>query len=211
MFIYRMSYKQLHLHLTPNKARYTTKPPILVRRDQIAGPVEETFTMKITLENTQMESAQVSYLQSIPWQVKPWLHSFRIQSDSDSDSTSYEHALATAEKEPYTLQVNTTLLPHSKTVIECIYQRQFLKYTDYAPDIHRGIDIPPGFLRFEVDSHTKLAYTAPMLVDLATPDFSMPYNVIIITSTVVALFFGSVYNILVRNFKLIPRKEAKAD
>ncbi|EOR00279.1 hypothetical protein E3P89_00946 [Wallemia ichthyophaga] len=191
--------------------RYTTKPPIQIRRDQIAGPVEETFTMKITIENTQDEDAQVSYLQSIPWQVKPWLHTFRIYGDSSSDSTSFKHNQAKADKEPYSLQVNTTLAPHSETIIECIYQRQFLKYTDYAPDIHRGIDIPPGFIRFEADNMTKVAYTTPMLVDLATPDFSMPYNVIIITSTVVALFFGSVYNILVRDFQLIPKKESKSD
>lgn len=167
--------------------------------------------MKITIENTQDEDAQVSYLQSIPWQVKPWLHTFRIYGDSSSDSTSFKHNQAKADKEPYSLQVNTTLEPHSETIIECIYQRQFLKYTDYAPDIHRGIDIPPGFIRFEADNMTKVAYTTPMLVDLATPDFSMPYNVIIITSTVVALFFGSVYNILVRDFQLIPKKESKSD
>lgn len=33
-------------------------------------------------------------------------------------------------------------------------------------------------------------YTSNVLVDLPTPDFSMPYNVIIMTSTLLALFFG---------------------
>ena len=33
---------------------------------------------------------------------------------------------------------------------------------------------------------------------LPTPDFSMPYNVITITCTVMALFFGTVFNILTR-------------
>ena len=180
-----------------------------MRRDQIAGPIEETFTMKIALDNTDEESVHVSYLQSIPWQVKPWLHTFQIH--GNESAVSHEHALAKLDKDPYTLQVNTTLQPHSQTVIECIYQRQFLKYTDYAPDIHRGIDIPPGFARFTQNDHSRVVYTTPMLVDLATPDFSMPYNVIIITSTVVALFFGSVYNILVREFKLIPKYKGKTD
>jgi phosphatidylinositol glycan class T len=32
------------------------------------------------------------------------------------------------------------------------------------------------------------------VVNLPTPDFSMPYNVITLTCTVVALFFGSAFN-----------------
>ena len=37
-------------------------------------------------------------------------------------------------------------------------------------------------------------------MDLATPDFSMPYNVIIMTCTLIALCFGSVFNMLTRRF-----------
>ena len=42
------------------------------------------------------------------------------------------------------------------------------------------------------------AYTEVLLVPLATPDFSMPYNVITLTCTVLALYFGSLLNILRR-------------
>ncbi|SPQ23408.1 034b75d1-34ed-4755-bed9-c4d503c03f2a [Thermothielavioides terrestris] len=42
--------------------------------------------------------------------------------------------------------------------------------------------------------------TTTLLCSLPTPDFSMPYNVIIFTSTAIALAFGGVFNILVRRF-----------
>ena len=42
--------------------------------------------------------------------------------------------------------------------------------------------------------------TTPLMLPLPTPDFSMPYNVIILTSTVIALAFGTIYNMLVRRF-----------
>ena len=42
--------------------------------------------------------------------------------------------------------------------------------------------------------------TTSLLLNLPTPDFSMPYNVIILSSTVIALAFGSVFNLLVRRF-----------
>ena len=47
--------------------------------------------------------------------------------------------------------------------------------------------------------------TTSLLLNLPTPDFSMPYNVIILSSTVMALAFGSIFNLLVRMF--IPADE----
>ncbi|KAG0320486.1 hypothetical protein BGZ99_004483 [Dissophora globulifera] len=44
-------------------------------------------------------------------------------------------------------------------------------------------------------------YTETLLVSLPTPDFSMPYNVITLTCTVIALFFGSMFNLLTRDFQ----------
>ncbi|EGG24949.1 hypothetical protein DFA_03194 [Cavenderia fasciculata] len=44
-------------------------------------------------------------------------------------------------------------------------------------------------------------YTEGLLITLPTPDFSMLYNVITLTGTVFALFFGSIINILIRRLK----------
>lgn len=49
--------------------------------------------------------------------------------------------------------------------------------------------------------------TTSLLLSLPTPDFSMPYNVIILTSTVMALAFGSIFNLLVRRFVGTHEKE----
>ena len=46
-------------------------------------------------------------------------------------------------------------------------------------------------------------YTPLLLADLATPDFSMPYNVIIMVGALVAYLFGSVFNLLTRRFVLV--------
>jgi phosphatidylinositol glycan class T len=41
-------------------------------------------------------------------------------------------------------------------------------------------------------------YSPDLLVPLAVPDFSMPYNVICLTSTVLAVYVGSTLNALLR-------------
>jgi hypothetical protein len=43
-------------------------------------------------------------------------------------------------------------------------------------------------------------YSKNLLLVLPTPDFSMPYNVITLTSTLIALFFGSLFNLMMREF-----------
>lgn len=43
-------------------------------------------------------------------------------------------------------------------------------------------------------------HTESLLVSLPTPDFSMPYNVICLACTVVAIAFGSLHNLTTRRF-----------
>ena len=64
---------------------------------------------------------------------------------------------------------------------------------EFPPDVSRGFDVPCGVLTFADGTHM---YTESMLVILPFPDFSMPFNVIAFTSTTLAFFFGSVFNML---------------
>ncbi len=52
-------------------------------------------------------------------------------------------------------------------------------------------------------------YSETLLMNLPVPDFSMPYNVICLTCTVVAIAFGSLHNFTTRKFKFIEAKSFK--
>ena len=53
-------------------------------------------------------------------------------------------------------------------------------------------------------------HTEKLLVNLPTPDFSMPYNVICLACTVVALAFGPLHNITTKNLQVVsPGTEEK--
>jgi len=53
--------------------------------------------------------------------------------------------------------------------------------------------------------------TTSLLLSLPTPDFSMPYNVIILTSTIIALVFGSIFNLLTRRFVVVNKPDEISD
>ena len=85
--------------------------------------------------------------------------------------------------------------------------KAFLRYTEHPPDAQRGWDLPPAvFVPIRAvreegsDDELERIYTPILLIDLATPDFSMPYNVIIMSSTLITFIFGSVFNLLTRKF-----------
>ena len=46
-------------------------------------------------------------------------------------------------------------------------------------------------------------HTEILLITLPTPDFSMPYNVICLACTVVAIAFGSFHNLSSRRFEAV--------
>ena len=88
------------------------------------------------------------------------------------------------------------------------FEKAILRYTEYPPDANRGFNVAPAVIRLLTSNDNGSALSSPpiylrttsLLLSLPTPDFSMPYNVIILTSTVIALAFGSIFNLLVRRF-----------
>src|SRR5699024_5164076 len=51
--------------------------------------------------------------------------------------------------------------------------------------------------------HPLRLYTEPILISMPTPDFSMPYNVVCLVSTVLSIAFGPIYNLTTRRTRLI--------
>ena len=112
---------------------------------------------------------------------------------------------------PTTFQAMLRIPPRKTIDITMDVTKAFLRYTEHPPDAQRGWDLPPAIftpVEFENNSLSFLPqhgriYTSTLLVDLATPDFSMPYNVIIFTCTLTAAIFGNVFNLLTRKFLVV--------
>lgn len=118
------------------------------------------------------------------------------------------------------LELHMSIPPLSTVTLTYSFEKAILRYTEYPPDANRGRDVAPAIIRLisgdapepvgvvlrttagsSSGGHpASYLRTTPLMLPLPTPDFSMPYNVIILTSTVIALAFGMVYNMLVRRF-----------
>ncbi len=91
----------------------------------------------------------------------------------------------------------------------------FLHFEDFPPNPSRGLEVPPAVIGLrpaasprQQQGTARLA-TEGLLVDVALPDFSMPFNVITLCSTLVAFFFGSMLNVVVRKGRRTGEGERK--
>lgn len=214
--------------------------PLTTRRI-LMGQGQERGTIGIEIENHQNSTVEVVWVESWPWWVRGFVHTLDLSSSSPSTSFSIPSAILNLAYEPpiprqrpTTLQVLVRIKPLDKIRLLLDYESSYLWYTEYPPDAHRGFEIPGGLVvllgdeegesldnnsSFEDSPEVRIInrqhlfkiHTPSTLLSLPTPDFSMPYNVIILTSTVIALFFGSVMNALVRGWAVISLEEDGED
>ncbi len=183
-----------------------SEPQLFAARSINGHGQERGSTQSIIRNPSTTASVEFVYLESLPWFMKPYLHTLRAQIDTSSESpikeTYYKPAL---DRQRGThLELRMVIPPSSTLTLTYEFEKAILRYTEYPPDANRGFDVAPAVIRVlspqAADKKGIYVRTTSLLLPLPTPDFSMPYNVIILTSTVMALGFGNIFNLLVRRF-----------
>ncbi|KAI9771399.1 MAG: Subunit of the glycosylphosphatidylinositol transamidase complex-like protein [Geoglossum umbratile] len=184
--------------------------PRLYAERSFTGHGQERGGVQTLLTNPSPDSAvEFVYLESLPWFMKTYLHTLRVKLDnkgasSDEDSLIKEiyYRPALDRRRGTQLEVRMLVPAASTVTLSYDFEKAVLRYTEYPPDANRGFDVAPAIIKITTppDSPPLYIRTTSLLLALPTPDFSMPYNVIILTSTVMALAFGSIFNLLVRRF-----------
>ncbi|XP_074268489.1 uncharacterized protein LOC141591895 [Silene latifolia] len=166
---------------------------------------------------------RVNVFQVVPWYVKVYYHTLRVFVDGEIQPAAIiieKLRVSPSEDKvsPGSLELALKFSCQMKSAtLSLDFDKGFLHIDEYPPDANQGFDIPSAVISFP-NFHSSLsvaadselppllskmrtlipavAYTEVLLVPLTTPDFSMPYNVLTITCTVFALYFGSVLNVL---------------
>ena len=186
--------------------------PLLYADRTLTGHGQEKGGVRTVLTNpSTSRSVDIVYLESLPWFMKLYLHTLRTETSSllgtsinktnSIDQMLYRPGI---DRQRGThVELRLTVPPASKVTLTYDFDKAILRYTEYPPDANRGFDVAPAVVRIlPVAGQVSSTYlrTTSLLLPLPTPDFSMPYNVIILTSTVIAMGFGSIFNLLIRRF-----------
>ncbi|EGG03544.1 uncharacterized protein MELLADRAFT_78546 [Melampsora larici-populina 98AG31] len=176
-----------------------------------SGAGQADGRLGVEIRNNANQAIEAVYIEQLPWWINAYIHTLTTTIDekkADQIVIKKHITPSRARQRPLTLSLTLRLPPKSCVRIDFEYTKSLLLYTEYASDANRGFDLPPAVLL--ISKTGERFWTTAGLIYLATPDFSMPYNVIIVTSTVMALFFGSVFNLLVREFKLVKLPKQKS-
>ena len=166
----------------------------------------------------------VAYFESLPWFMRPYMHTLEASILHSTDDHNTNKSAPIIQKMFYKPSIDRhrgtqfelllTLPPATTITLSYSFEKAILRYTEYPPDANRGFNVGPAVLRvldqpsLDGDGKTNrdiYVRTTSLLLVLPTPDFSMPYNVIILTSTVMALAFGSIFNLVTR--RIVAREE----
>lgn len=186
-------YKQDHNHQTVRNA------PIYANRFFVDnGFFNGKIRCKIT--NNLDRPVDIVYFETLPWYLRFYLHSLKI----DNEQHPVNHTLlyyqpGKYKERPYHMELKFELSANSVTTITFDVDKVFLKWTEYPPDSNHGIYVSSSIIKvLNSDLNEFKITTNPLLVSLPTPDFSMPYNVICLVSTVISLCFAPIHNFTTR-------------
>ncbi|XP_042220880.1 GPI transamidase component PIG-T-like [Homarus americanus] len=202
-------------------------PPNLHVSRFITGYGQESGSITVKFTNTGSKALSVVYLEVLPWYLRLFLHTSHSH---DQMQSLYVSKLVTArDREQGWLYEAVVEIPASSTIeLSLEFTRALLKWLEYPPDANHGFYIPAATISAILPNSRNVSvnnlngstlkekllvqdrasfvriHTETLLVSLPTPDFSMPYNVICLACTVVALAFGPIHNITTK--KLVLKK-----
>ncbi|PWN49026.1 Gpi16 subunit, GPI transamidase component [Violaceomyces palustris] len=143
----------------------SVRPPPLTASRILTGHGQERGKIHLTLRNNLLtEDQRVIYFEQLPWFVKPYLHTLRVEVRADEfdeeedglvrfkdDLTSpvlekLEYQPSVPRQRPLEIEAEIRLPASSEVHLWMDYDNEFLRYAEHPPDAHRGFDIPPAIV-----------------------------------------------------------------
>lgn len=202
----------LHFSTDDSSVIPPLEPAVIHASRSMSGYSQDTGGFRLDLFNPTDEDQHVVVFETLPWFVRAYMHTLTL---SINDTLSYDttneamqdtlneiiYSPAADRKSPTHLELMTFLPAHTKVKLSFDFDKAMLLYAEYPPDANHGFEIEPAVIAILDPVSKEPVYqmrTTTALLTLPTPDFSMPYNVIILTSTVMSMAFGSFFNMLTK-------------
>ncbi|KAL3109456.1 hypothetical protein niasHT_010626 [Heterodera trifolii] len=180
----------------------------------------------------QVPLVNALFAHQIPWHLRIFLHTLEMkcQTANGIEKPSFElssFTLARDRARPLLMELTIGIPAMSKCVVNVDYEAAFLRIADFPPDASSGIFVPGALLQIPLAHNPMLMQTMhetfptpldigksqwvrvfgePLLVLLPIPDFSMPFNVICLVCTAIAIFYGNAFALSTKIMVPVPKK-----
>lgn len=203
-------------------------PPLFAKR-YLLGVGQERGKILTKITNTHWTPLNVVLQENIPWFVPVYLHTLAITVNGGNEKiepNAIKYSPGRLRERPSQLEIAFKIPSRSTVNVAIDFDYVFLKWLEYPPDANHGhyigsailfaqLPVARNFTAIPIDGHLYAdsfnasraqgylvtIRTESLLITLPTPDFSMPYNVICLACTVVALAFGPIHNFSTKKLK----------
>lgn len=187
--------------------------PIYASRS-LTGYGQDHGGLRAVFTNPTSNPVRLSYYESLPWFMRIYLSSLEMEVTHGNgneltltDIVESQHYVPSIDRKRSTqLEFIMTIPANSTIALSYEFDKALLHFTEYPPDANHGFEIESLIVTILEPIPYQLR-TATLLLYLSTPDFSMPYNVIIISSTIMGLIFGTLYNLITKKMVLMEEAE----
>eukprot|EP01095_Lingulamoeba_sp_RSL-Kostka_P013168 TRINITY_DN5390_c0_g1_i1.p1 TRINITY_DN5390_c0_g1~~TRINITY_DN5390_c0_g1_i1.p1 ORF type:complete len:401 (+),score=116.93 TRINITY_DN5390_c0_g1_i1:745-1947(+) len=208
-------------------------PSELITHRYQVGYGDEKGGVLTEIKNLESNPVSIMFMDYLPWFLPIYFStlSFNINDKFLSlEEIAEDYVFEPSEDhgKPSLIKMKLTIPASSTLKISYKFKKTFLIWTEHPPDAHRGFDIVSAVITPLDSTHNKCGldwnplnnnkkenqnkkisiYTEALLISLPTPDFSMPYNVITLTSTMLALFYGTILSLLTRKLDYLKKGKA---
>eukprot|EP01134_Creolimax_fragrantissima_P001542 CFRG1542T1 len=211
--------------LEPTSDTFAANPsaPIVIHRT-LTGYGQQFGGVAATITNHQSRSLRVVYYETIPWFLRVYFHTLKVDCDcAQPDKIITHRRLVPSRDREQPMEIELTMdVPSLTTItVSFSFEKAFIKVNEHPPDANRGFDVGAAVVEFGLPcsefpfdglgslsrvnrSATRFRlHSETLVVSMPVPDFSMPYNVVVLSCTVLTLAFGFVYNISTRSFQRV--------
>lgn len=235
MFNVAAVYKHSKDEVARNAVAIISPPPLYAKR-YILGVGQERGRIVTKITNTHWATLNAVLQENLPWFVPVYLHTLTLKVVGTSTVIkpfAIKYTPGRLRERPSHLEIAFQCPSRATVELSIDFDYVFLKWLEYPPDANHGhyigsavltaaLPIARNFTAVPVDGQLfadsfnasrSSGYvihlrTESLLISLPTPDFSMPYNVICLACTVVALAFGPIHNVSTK--KLTSKDTSKA-
>jgi len=178
------------------------------------------------------ESIRIVYLDVVPYYVRIYLHALKIKiNELDIKPEKLQFVPAYNRERPASIEFIITIPAKSTAKVTIEFEKVFLDWMQYKPDANHGFYLGSSVVStyipvlndtvLRTNQCSSLAdadlckrgvdsvggvfrriFSEPLLIRVPLPDFSMPYNVLCLACTVIAIGFGSIYNLSTKTLQI---------
>uniref|UniRef100_A0A1L8E420 Putative gpi transamidase complex n=1 Tax=Nyssomyia neivai TaxID=330878 RepID=A0A1L8E420_9DIPT len=211
-------------------------PPPLYAKRYILGVGQERGKIVTKIINSHWAELNVIVQENIPWFVPVYLHTLtlKLPNGQHIKPAAVKYIPGQQRRRAYHLEVAFRLPARTTVEMSIHFDYIFLKWQEYPPDANHGhylgsaivaaqLPVARNYTSVPVDGSlfcdsfnaSRPGYyvqirTESLLLTLPVPDFSMPYNVICLACTVVALAFGPIHNMSTKRIVIVAKEAPKS-